>query len=139
MTKAITNVRLLRKDGKGIKGSIENAKHHALPILPYIAAMRHVVKDLGFASWIQGHNVHEFVTTDERRFTLRPIVVEATPTEPVKYAGVRLSMRHSRSDEDRLFDIDSLEQVPAMLAMMTSLAKPQIGRDSRLMNGCGSN
>jgi hypothetical protein len=134
-----TKIELIRKNGKGILGTIENAKHHAEAMLPYIRAMRPVVEGLGFETWRQGHNLHEFVTTDGRRFTLRPIVVDADANGPARYVGVRLSLRRGRSEEDRLYDIDSLAKVPRMLAMMEDLATPQIGRDSRLMNGCGSN
>jgi hypothetical protein len=131
----------LRKGGRGLAGTIENAKHHAQSMLPFINSMKWMVRDLGFALWEQGHNLHQFTTTDGRKFTLRGIVREKpgrSEDDPL-YIGVRLSLRLSRSEEIRLLDIDSVNQIPDMVNMMRQLATPQIGRDSRLMSGCGSN
>jgi hypothetical protein len=141
MTTVTTQTVRLRRGGKGLTGTIANARHHAKPMLPFIHTMKYLVRDLGFETWRQGHNVHEFITTDGRKFTLRGIVREKTgrsEEEPL-YVGVRLSLRLSRSEEIRLLDIDSVENIPDMITMMRQLAKPQIGRDSRLMSGCGSN
>lgn len=131
-----TKIELLRSNSSGIKGTIANAKHHAQAMLPYISAMRHVVGTLGFKTWRQGNNVHEFHTEDGRKFTLRGIIRGEEDTDKPNYIGVRLSLRESRSAEHRLFDIDDLSQVPAMLAMMENLAKPQRGKEGRLMTTC---
>lgn len=123
-----TKIELLRKDSKGVEGTIANAKHHAEVMLPFIKAMKDTVEHMGFAKWVAGHNVHEFHTHDERRFTLRPFVRNGD------YAGVRLSLRLSRSAEVRMVDIDSVADVPRLLDTMRMLASPQLGDNSRLMN-----
>lgn len=122
-----TKVSLIRKDSKGIKGTVENAEHHAKYILPFIEAMRGAVVHLGFEEWLQGHNVHEFRTKHGARYTLRPIVQEVDPTKPY-YCGIRLSLRLSRSEEHRLLEIVSVADVPRLLDVMRLLALPVKGR-----------
>ncbi|BDD79700.1 hypothetical protein [Burkholderia phage FLC9] len=122
-----TKVGLIRKDSRGITGTYENADHHAEYIRPFIEAMEGAVKHLGFASWRQGHNVHEFHCTDGRKFTLRPIVQDKDKSRPY-YCGIRLSLRESRSVEHWLVDITEVSEVPNLLTMMRLLAKPKQGR-----------
>jgi hypothetical protein len=123
----MTKVSLIRKDSKGIKGTVDNADHHAKYILPFIEAMRGAVLHIGFKEWKQGHNVHEFHTHHGMRYTLRPIVQDDDPTKP-HYCGIRLSVRMSRSEEIRLLEIDSVADVPRLLDTMRLLAMPVKGR-----------
>lgn len=123
----MTEVTLLRKGGKGIKGTVANADHHAKYILPFIEAMQGAVKHLGFKQWKQGANIHEFITHHGARYTLRPICQEEDKTKPF-YCGIRLSLRLSRSEEHRLLEIDSVTDVPRLLDVMRLLALPIKGR-----------
>lgn len=122
-----TEVTLLRKGGKGLVGTIANAEHHAELMLPFIAAMKKEVKKLGFATWRQGSNIHEFVTHDGRRFTLRPFGNRENDRGVWEYCGVRLSLRVSRSQEYRLIDIDNVDDVPKLLETMRMLATEELG------------
>jgi len=122
-----TKVSLIRKGGKGIKGTEANADHHAKYILPFIEAMKGAVVHLGFQEWKQGHNVHEFYTHHGARYTLRPICQDDDPTKPF-YCGIRLSLRLSRSEEHRLLEIDSVNDVGRLLDTMRLLAMPVKGR-----------
>lgn len=123
----MTKVSLIRKDSKGIKGTVDNADHHAKYILPFIEAMRGAVLHLGFTEWRQGHNVHQFFTSHGSVYSLRPIVQTDDPTKPY-YCGIRLSVRMSRSEEIRLLEIDSVADVPRLLDTMRLLAIPPKGR-----------
>lgn len=116
-----TKMELLRSDSSGIPGTIANAEHHAEHMLPFIHAMKDEVGYLGFALHRAGNNVHEFVADDGRRFTLRGF------KDGKEYAGVRLSYRHSRSEEVRLVDINDVSQCPALLDVMAMMASPKLG------------
>lgn len=122
-----TDIMLLRSDSAGLAGTIANAEHHAQAILPFIDAMKEAVKHLGFKRWKQGNNVHEFVTTDNRVLTLRPICNDG---QSPFYCGVRLSLKLSRvsTDEHRLMEITDPADVGIMLTMMRSFAEPKKGR-----------
>jgi hypothetical protein len=139
MSKVVTKIEMLRKGGRGAAGTRANAEHHAKPMLPFVDSLEKPLQFLGFPLWRQGHNVHEFVTEDGRKFTLRGITRGKDEKDRPNYIGIRLSLRPSHRLEYRLFDIEDVSDVPVLLAMMASLAKPQIGRDTDLMNGCGSN
>lgn len=123
----MTKVSLLRKNGKGIAGTIANAQHHAKHILPFIEAMQGAVKHLGFRDWEQANNIHKFTAAHGARYTLRPIVQEQDSTKPF-YCGIRLSLYLSRGKEIRLLEIDSVADVPRLLDTMRLLAEPVKGR-----------
>lgn len=116
-----TKITLMRKDSKGLDGSIENAVHHAPIILPFIYELKDVVGKIGFKKWIQGNNVHEFVTDDDRRFTLRAYVRDG------EYKGIRLSLRLSRTEEVRLADVHNVKEVGMLISAMMLLAGPEMG------------
>lgn len=121
----MTKIVKLRKDGKGIKGTIANAEHHAQAILPFIHTMRKPLTQIGFALYERGHNVHVLTAEDGRKFTLRAFQRDG------EYVGIRLALRLSRSKEVHLMDIDDLTEVPMLLATMKALAqgtKGDIGR-----------
>lgn len=128
-----TEVRLLRKDSKGIIGTYENANHHAQLLLPFINELKRTIMKLGFKEWIQGHNVHEFITTDGRKFTLRGIVAK-NEDDVDEYVGIRLSSRVSRSLEIRLFDANCETSIKILKNMMEYLATPPKGYQGRLLS-----
>lgn len=125
-----TKIVLIRSDSLGINGTIANAKHHAHAILPYIDALKPIVPMLGFKLWKQGNNVHEFVTIDGRRFTLRAFVDNASTA----YIGIRFSMRLDRSNEVRLIDITSLGELAELILIMKKVAEPSKGKLGRLLS-----
>jgi len=122
-----TEVKLLRKDSKGIEGSYDNADHHAKAILPFIDAMKDKMTALGFTLWKTGNNVHEFHTADGNRYTLRAFRRDG------EYVGVRLALRISRSAEYRLIDIDTVDEVPRLLDAMSLMARPNTGNETGVM------
>lgn len=124
MKKPETKIRLLRSDGRGIKGTHENANHHADAILPFIQRLEPAMPTLGFEEWVQGHNVHEFITTEGTRYNLRAF------TKNGEYIGVRLSLRVSRSVEIRMIDITNPDDCWRLLEVMRLLAMPAKGNNS---------
>lgn len=88
-------VRLLRKGSQGIKGTYANIDHHAQSLKPLVQFLESEIKYCGFKEWAQGHNVHLFVTHDERRFTMRGVKGEAGEG----YIGITLYCRQSRQNE----------------------------------------
>lgn len=128
-----TKVVLIRSDSLGLDGTIANAKHHAEAILPYIDALKPIVPRLGFKLWKQGHNVHEFVTIDGRRFTLRAFI----DNENTAYIGIRFSLRLDRSNEVRLIDITSIGELAELILVMKKVAEPSKGKLGRLLSEAG--
>lgn len=124
---AKTKIVLIRKDSKGIEGTRENAKHHAEKIFAFIERLEPAVGLLGFNLWAQGHNVHEFRTTEGTRYTLRPFINDG------QYVGIRLSLRASRSLEFRLIDITDPDDCWKLLDVMRLLAMPAKGNKSGVM------
>ena len=113
--------------GLGLDGTLRNVEHHAEKLKPLIEALRPYGKEWGFKEWKQGHNVHEFVTHDGRRFTLRGI------TENGSYCGLRLAVRLSRSREEHLWDVCSVKEIPTLAIMMAKLAMPMRGNLTPLL------
>jgi hypothetical protein len=122
-----TKIELIRSDSLGIVGTWRNAEHHAEAIEPFIKAMQDVVVHLGFAVWRQGHNVHEFITEEGTRYTLRAFGNKSG------YIGIRLALRLSRSSEIRLIDITNIDEVWRLVDTMRLLARPAQGGSSGLI------
>lgn len=127
MKKPVTNVVLLRSNGRGIMGTHANANHHAEAILPFIERLEKAVGTLGFSEWRQGHNVHEFITVEGTKYTLRAF------TKDGEYVGIRLAMRLSRSHEVRMIDITNPDDCWRLLDVMRMLAMPAKGNKSGVM------
>ena len=125
-----TKIVLIRSDSKGLAGTVANAKHHAEAILPYIDALKPIVPRLGFKLWKQGHNIHEFVTIDGRRFTLRAFIDDGNTA----YIGIRFSLRLDRSNEIRLIDITSIAELAELILIMKKVAEPSKGKLGRLLS-----
>lgn len=128
MIKPVTNVRLMRKNGLGVSGSIANAEHHAQAMLPIIDTLKEVISDLGFTDWVAGHNVHELHTHDGKRYTLRAY------TRDKEYVGVRLALRISRSMEYQLIDAETLEDVELLIKILGKLARGIRGDKTPLLS-----
>lgn len=127
MSKVKTIVRKLRSNGKGLKGTFDNMYHHAEKLIPMVEILSKNGEDLGFAEWVQGHNVHEFITVEGVRYTLRGFIKDNA------YHGIRLALRVSRSYEERLIDITTVSQCYRLLEIMRMLAEPAKGEDSGVM------
>lgn len=112
-------IRKLRSTNRGIDGTIANAKHHAQAIIPYIEALRHVVPTLPFKIWKQGHNIHQFINKDGRKFELVPL----TEKEGT-YVGVRFRMYISRKQRITLFDATSTSMIPDLINLMKLMGTP---------------
>ena len=123
-----TPARLMRSDGRGLDGTHANAEHHAQVLLPFVKVLETFAPNLGFAEWVQGHNVHELRTFDDRRFTLRGY------TRDGAYRGIRLSMRLSRSNEVLLMDAESFDGINDMVVVLRSIAHPMRGNRTPLLD-----
>lgn len=122
-----TQVVLMKSTSKGMQGTIDNAKHHAMYMLPFILELKDEVDKLGFVTHKAGHNVHEFITWDGRRYTLRALLADEPERGENRYIGVRLSLRVGRSEEYPIFDIDRPNHCRDLLELMAMLAWPAKG------------
>jgi hypothetical protein len=124
-----TEVKLLRKNGRGIAGTYENARCHANPMLPFIEALEEEMSKMEYATWTQGHNVHILTTEDGRKFVFRARRLMGEP-----YSGVYVSLRISRTLEYPILEITEVAQVPDLVSAMKTIAKPIGGNDYRDSN-----
>ena len=90
-------VSLLQKRSLGIRGTYQNASHHAQALLPLIRDLEQFFNDHESGlpediEWVQGHNVH-LIRHQGRTFVLRPF------HSGRRYNGISLSLRASRSQE----------------------------------------
>lgn len=113
-----TQVYLIKADSAGLKGTIAQARHHAQELLPFITALRPVITELGFESWLQGVRVHQLNTVDGRSFTLRGYGYGDS------YVGIKLFARVSRSQEFALLEIDHISKIGVLIDMLKELAVP---------------
>lgn len=116
-----TEIRFMRKNSLGLEGTYQNAEHHAQDLIGMIDYLKDRIERVGFKEWVQGHNVHEFKTYDERRFTLRGFKKDG------EYVGIRLSARLSRSEEFRIMDVTTTKECVKMLALMEKMAEDPKG------------
>lgn len=119
----------LRSTNRGIQGTIANAKHHAQALLPFIEALEVLLPTLHFKTWKQGHNIHQFINHDGRKFELVPIVREGE-----SYVGIRLRLHVTRSLRHTLFDATDVSKIPDLVNLMRLMAQP-IQPDIRLGGG----
>lgn len=126
-TATVVTVLRAQTTGLGIAGTFRNVTHHAEVLRPLIDALLPYGTEWGFKEWKQGHNVHEFVTHDNRRFTLRGFTCDG------EYCGLRLALRLSRSSEVRLWDVVSLKEIPQLAIMLGKLAQEIRGDDTPLL------
>jgi hypothetical protein len=110
-------IALLRKDGKGIQGSYDNADHHAQQLLPYIEALEPLVPSFGFKLWLQGHNVHVFTTYDDRKFDIVPYANETG------YVGIQFRLRLSRSKAIPLLTLIGLKGLRSFVSAIKLIAE----------------
>jgi len=118
-----TEIKLLRSDSRGIEGTLANIEHHAMGIKELVLYLIPRLADLGFKTWRQGNNIHEFVTSDGRRFTLRGYKRDG------EYRGIRLSIRISRSNEHKLLDVENLISAKSLLETMHLIALSPLGEE----------
>lgn len=116
-----TQVTLLRRDGKGLVGTYENAEHHADAIIPFINKLKNIVGKIGFKAWQQGHNIHLLVRSDDVKFALRAY------TRDGEYVGVRLSLRVSKSVEIPLIDIEDTAEIDQFIWLLENIASSPKG------------
>lgn len=121
-------IEMMRRGSIGIKGTIANAEHHAQNMLEIIHFMADKAKGWGFDLWRQGHNVHMFVTKDDRTFTIRPVQING------KYSGIKVCAYFGRGNEMPLFSTSLKRDLGWMLfsSFMSSLAEsPNFGMAER--------
>ena len=113
---------LLRSDSKGLTGTLENAEHHAIKCKKLIDALVPLTSTFKFKTWKQGHNVHIFVTEDDRRYDIVPYLGDDGDGN-IDYIGLELRVRQSRSVAIPLLHITNLHQVPAFVGTLKLLAR----------------
>lgn len=112
-------IKKLRSTSRGIDGTYANANHHAKAIIPFITVLEAAVQNMMFKLWIQGHNVHQFVTEDGRKFELVPIVKQGE-----SYVGLQLRLYKSRSQRLPLMNCTSVSELPALISVMHTFSQP---------------
>lgn len=117
-TPAGTDIRLVRSDSLGLRGTYRNIGCHAEALRHHVALLEPLVQTIPFKSWLQGHNTHIFVTHDHREFRFRPLYVRGS------FIGLELSMsKPVRQVLLQFIDIGDLLDVVKTLQL---LAKPQV-------------
>lgn len=114
VTSTGTKVEVLRKGGKGIRGTYENIDHHAMAMAPFVNAIAPKITSMDLARWRQGHNIHVFETQDGRTFDLVPL-------RKGGYIGVRLRLHVSRSHKVTMCDCVNVSKITQLLATMRVL------------------
>lgn len=109
----------LRSTSRGIDGTYVNANHHAKAILPFIKTLEAAVPTMNFKKWIQGHNVHQLLTNDGRKFELVPVV-----RGEESYVGVQLRLHKSRSQRFAIANCTNVNELPSFIMMLNELSKP---------------
>jgi hypothetical protein len=110
-------LRLIRRDSKGITGTYENVRHHAAALIPYVQFLEVVREDLSIAWWGEAHNVHVFQTTDGRHYKFRPL-------HTVDYVGIELCQTLNNGIEIPVFQITDMTDAPVLLAYLHLIARP---------------
>lgn len=91
------SVELYRADSQGIKGTYANIDHHAAELRGLVEYLEARATRLGFRRWRQAHNVHMFVTPDDRTVILRPFRDDG-------YAGIYAAIKLGRGrSEEHVF------------------------------------
>ena len=85
---------MLRRGSRGIRGTLQNAQHHAPKLTPMVKSLYRDRDTYGFTEWGEAHNVHKAWTEDGRTFSFRPIVGD----NGEGYIGLRLYLEKSRTD-----------------------------------------
>lgn len=108
-----------RKDSCGLKGTYDNAHHHANNLIPLIDKVSKLIPSMGFAVWTQFNNVHVLTTKEGTKYCLRPL----------RFAdhdyAVRLCIKLSRSNEIRLFDFNA-DEIDRLLDVLYGLAEEKL-------------
>lgn len=110
---------MLRKGSIGLKGTYENANHHAKECLPIIDQIVSVIdyKKSSIAKWEQGSNVHVLHANDGRRMILR-----AYHSEDVGW-GVEVGVRFSREHEIPIMTITTRDGVDNFITVLEAFMK----------------
>jgi hypothetical protein len=97
-------VETLRKGSQGIQGTFANIRHHARSLESLVERIVTLVdlnkKELKFARWRQGNNVHLFETQDGRTFVFRHLRLTGKG-----YCGLTLALRVAYGQEVHLMTI----------------------------------
>ena len=80
-----------RSNSLGYAGTIRNAQHHAQKLLPLIYRVAQDILNWKYVEWVQGHNYHIFITSDDRKVILRPIHSSGNG-----YIGVSIELSKTR-------------------------------------------
>lgn len=117
-------VGLIRKGGKGIAGTYENAGCHAKPCLPLIKALESQAMAFGFDKWQQGNNVHVFTNKDGRKFDIVPY------HNGVEYVGLEYRFRESRSKAISIMAVTDIKEINNLITVIKCTAIPLMKNQS---------
>lgn len=91
----------IRSTSLGIQGTYRNIKCHAQNLLPMVQFLERKLKvNKKLKLWKQGHNIHEIVAEDGRRFVFKPVWKRGEG-----YVGISLAIRVSRGSDIPLFNL----------------------------------
>lgn len=113
-----TEVSLLRKGSKGIRGTLANIDHHAQSLEGMVLAIAPHVLSMNLQQWKQGHNIHVFVTKDGRTFDIVPL------KGADGYCGLELRIRVSRGSKLTLLQLTDIADVGDFVWTMCVLFAP---------------
>jgi hypothetical protein len=117
-------VQIGRRDSQGLKGTLANVKHHGEGCRYAVQVLSAAAEQFAFKKWIQGHNVHTFVTSDGRKYRFRPLRVGKLSDPDSGYVGLEL-YQDVDGTRQLLMQVIEPEDVVLCIAMMHHLAKPR--------------
>lgn len=119
-------VRIGRANSMGLQGTFENMEHHARGCRELVEALVAAAEMFPFKEWVQGHNVHKFVTHDGRIYRFRPLHVRrpehALRYDPSGYIGLEL-FQEENDVRTRILQITDPEDVALCISLMHNLSR----------------
>lgn len=117
-----------RSNSLGYAGTVRNAQHHAQKLLPLIYRVAKDILNWKYVEWVQGHNYHIFITSDDRKVILRPIHSKGNG-----YIGVSIELSKTRlcatGTGMLVTSIMSDDDLDLFSALMAALSMPKINNN----------
>lgn len=120
-------VRIGRSNSRGLKGTYDNIDHHGEGCRYAVDVLSAAAEHFPFKEWIQGHNVHTFLTHDGRKYKFRPLHVGREPGDDVSkgYVGLELVEVLPGIGRAVLMQVITPEDVALCIQMMHHWARPR--------------
>lgn len=117
-------VRIGRTGSLGLKGTLANMAHHGEGCRYAVQVLVAAAEHFPFKEWVQGHNVHSFVTHDGRKYRFRPLRVRKEQRDGAgpEYVGLEL-FQDLNGTRQVLMQIVEPEDVVLCISLMHHLAR----------------